>query len=230
MSYKYDLFISYAHIDDVSPFGEGRGWIQLLRERLSVRLAQALGYQIEIWHDGHTLRGNDELGGAIGEGVTQSLLLVPVISPRYVQSDWCGREMETFRTAAPPAPTGVAPPFRSRVFKVVKTPLPAHLREREPEHIRNLIGYQFYGEDEISGALTEFSPDPSDKQYWKMLNRLVEDIKSALIELKHTPSADAATSTNTPPEVSSTDTPHAVSPAPAAAEATAPAQTPAHVA
>ena len=186
MSYEYDIFISYAHIDDLSPFGGEKGWIDLLHERLSVLLSQALGYEVNIWRDGHSLQGNDELGGAIGEGVTRSLLLLPVISPRYVQSDWCNREMDSFH-AAPPPHAGAAPAFRSRVFKVVKTPLPEHLRDCEPEHIRNLIGYQFYGEDESSGVLTEFSPDPSDKQYWKTLNRLVADIKRTIIELKHTP-------------------------------------------
>jgi hypothetical protein len=191
MSYEYDLFISYAHIDDLSPFGGEKGWIDLLHERLSVLLSQALGYEVNIWRDGHSLHGNDELGGAIGEGVTRSLLLLPVISPRYVQSDWCNREINSFH-AAPQPSHGAAPAFRSRVFKVVKTPLPEHLREREPEHIRNLIGYQFYAEDESSGVLTEFSPDPSDKQYWKTLNRLVADIKRTLIELKHTPAASAA--------------------------------------
>jgi TIR domain/Domain of unknown function (DUF4062) len=196
MSYDYDLFISYAHIDDLSPFGGEKGWISLLHERLSVLLSQALGYEVNIWRDGHSLQGNDELGGAIGEGVTRSLLLLPVISPRYVQSDWCNREVNAFHAAPPPGHTA-APAFRSRVFKVVKTPLPVHLRDSEPEHIRNLIGYQFYGEDESSGVLTEFSPDPSDKQYWKTLNRLVADIKRTLIELKHTaaqvPATPAAT-------------------------------------
>lgn len=186
---EYDLFISYAHIDDLSPFGEEKGWIDLLHERLSVLLAQALGYEPRIWRDGHRLQGNDELSGAIGAGVTRSLLLVPIISPRYVQSDWCNREMEAFHAAQPATHAPGSPVFRSRVFKVVKTPLPEHLRECEPTHIRNLIGYQFYGEDESSGVLTEFSPAPTDKQYWRTLNRLVSDIKQTLIELKHTPPA-----------------------------------------
>ena len=189
MEYEYDLFISYAHIDDLSPFGEEKGWIDLLHERLSVLLAQALGYEPRIWRDGHRLQGNDELSGAIGAGVTRSLLLVPIISPRYVQSDWCNREMEAFHAAQREAPAPGSPAFRSRVFKVVKTPLPEHLRECEPAPIRNLIGYQFYGEDESSGVLTEFSPAPTDKQYWRVLGRLVSDIKQTLIELKHSPSA-----------------------------------------
>ena len=227
MSYDYDLFISYAHIDDVSPFGEERGWISLLHERLSVLLAQALGYELKIWRDGHSLRGNDELGGAIGAGVTRSLLLLPVISPRYVQSDWCNREMSTFHATPPPASTGAAPAFRSRVFKVIKTPLPEHLRAREPEHIRDLIGYQFYDEDESSGELTEFGTAASDKQYWKTLNRLVADIKRTLIELKHAPGGIAPAAeapTQTPAKASPTDAAPAATQAGTSQAAAAPSE------
>src|SRR6185369_3320615 len=169
---------------DLSPFGDERGWIDLLHERLSVLVSQALGSELRIWRDGHNLGGNDPLNEAIAAGITESLVLVPVITPRYVQSDWCNREMEAFHAAEPPA--GVAgPKFRSRVFKVVKTPLPKHLKNLEPVQIRNLIGYQFYAEDETSGLLTEFSTDSTEKLYWRMLNRLVADITRALIELKH---------------------------------------------
>jgi hypothetical protein len=184
MPFTHDIFISYGHLDDLNPFGEQKGWVDLLQERLLVLVGQALGYEPKIWRDGHNLQGNDQLGGAISEGIARSLLLVPVITPRYVQSDWCNRELEAFHAGEPP-PSAAVPGFRSRVFKVVKTPLPNHLKKFEPAHIKDLIGYQFYAEDEASGILTEFSPDPSDKHYWRMLNRLVADITKTLIELKH---------------------------------------------
>jgi hypothetical protein len=184
MPFTHDIFISYGHLDDLNPFGQEKGWVDLLHERLLVLVGQALGYEPNIWRDGHNLQGNDELVGAISEGVTSSLLLVPVITPRYVQSDWCNREMEAFQAAEPPA-NAAGPEFRSRVFKVVKTPLPKHLKKLEPVQIRNLIGYQFYAEDETSGLLTEFSTDSTEKHYWRMLNRLVADITKSLIELKH---------------------------------------------
>ena len=184
MSFTHDIFISYGHLDDLSPFGQEKGWVDLLHERLVVMVGQALGYEPTIWRDGHDLQGNYELGGAISEGVTQSLLFLPVITPRYVQSDWCKREMETFHSVEPPSPAA-APGFRSRVFKVVKTPIPNHLRQLEPPQIGNLIGYQFFAEDQATGLLTEFNPDHSDKQYWRMLTRLVADIAKTLIDLKH---------------------------------------------
>jgi hypothetical protein len=104
--------------------------------------------------------------------------------------------MEAFH-AAESAPSKTAPGFRSRVFKVVKTPLPDHLKTLEPQNIRNLIGYQFFAEDAASGLMTEFSPDASDRSYWRMLNRLVADITRTLIELKHS-KPDAASDSAKP--------------------------------
>ena len=184
MSFTHDLFISYGHLDDLNPFGDQKGWVDLLHERLLVLVGQALGYEPEIWRDGHDLQGNDELGGAIGEGVSRSRLLVPIITPRYVQSDWCNREVSAFHANNQTTGDSV-PGFRSRIFKVIKTPLPNHLKKLEPAHIQNLIGYQFYGEDATTGLITEFSPDATDKAYWRMLNRLVADITKTLIQLKH---------------------------------------------
>lgn len=207
MAFTHDIFISYGHLDDLNPFGEDRGWVDLLHERLSVLVGQALGYEPNIWRDGHNLQGNDELTGAIGEGVTSSLLLVPIITPRYVQSDWCNREMEAFHAGEAPV-TNAAPGFRSRVFKIVKTPLPDHLKNLEPAHIRNLIGYQFYAEEPTSRVLTEFSPDPSDKNYWRTLNRLVADITKTLIELKHSPGKQ-----NDPQHLPTAHQPYASAPA-----------------
>jgi Domain of unknown function (DUF4062)/TIR domain len=209
MPFTYDIFISYAHLDDLSPFGDGKGWIDLFHERLSVLVSQALGYELRIWRDGHNLQGNDVLQGAIAEGITQSLLLVPIISPRYVQSDWCNREMAAFYASEPP-PQAAVPGFRTRVFKVIKTPLPDHLKNLEPEQTRSLTGYQFYGADEEDGELHEFSTDPTDKAYWEMLTRLVAHITKTLIELKYSssspPAAEVARTTGAaapPPVVAS---------------------------
>ncbi len=186
MAFTHDIFISYGHLDDISPLGEEKGWVDLLHERLQVMVGQALGYEPQIWRDQHDLQGNYELTGAISSGLSQSRLLLPVITPRYVQSDWCNREIATFHSIEVKPKEGTAN-FHTPIFKVVKTPLPDHLKAREPEHIRNLIGYQFFAEDEDTGLLTEFSTAPSDKKYWRMLTRLAADITKTLIELKHSP-------------------------------------------
>lgn len=185
MSFDYDIFISYGHVDDEDPAGDVRGWVDLLVERLPGVAVGYLGYRPRIWRDERSLRGNDLLRAAIGEGVSRSLLLVPILSPRYVLSDWCRRELDAFCAAAAPTAAGVEP-YRSRIFKVVKTPLLLpHLRDKEPEALRELIGYPFY---EMEGDMPrEFSPDvvpAKDQRYWDALRRLAWDIANMLVALK----------------------------------------------
>jgi len=185
MPFKYDIFISYGHLDDEDPAGDVKGWVDLLGERLPRLISSTLGYQPRIWRDERSLTGDALLRAAIEEGITQSLLFIPIVSPRYVQSDWCLRELETF-VKNPPLPN--APAHRSRIFKVVKTPLLFNLAKKEPDQLRELIGHAFY---EMEGDMpVEFSPDVvpgKDPRYWTVLRRLAWDISTLLAVVKDTP-------------------------------------------
>jgi len=181
----YDIFISYGHLDDEDPAGDVKGWVDLLVERLPRLISNNLGYQPAIWRDERTLKGNDLLTAAIHEGVYHSLLFIPIVSPRYVQSDWCRRELEAF--ARTPTPAG-APAHRSRIFKVIKTPLLFNLAKREPEQLRELLGYSFY---EMDGDMpVEFGAEVmpnKDPRYWTALRRLAWDISNMLATFKLEP-------------------------------------------
>ena len=227
MSFEYDIFISYGHVDDEDPAGDVKGWVDLLVERLPSVVAGYLGYKPRIWRDERSLRGNDLLSGAIGEGVSRSLLLVPIVSPRYVLSDWCRRELETFCAGRAPSPAAGVAAFRSRVFKIVKTPLLLpHLRDREPEQLRDLIGYPFY---EMEGDMPrEFSPDVvpcKDQRYWDALRRLAWDISNMLVALKQEPESQqpGVVTTQTGVAASSPVTPGATQDASAAVAPAPPA-------
>jgi hypothetical protein len=188
--FTHDIFISYGHLDDEDPSGDLKGWVDLLVERLPILVNNNLGYKPKVWRDEHSLHGNDLLRAAINDGVSQSLVLVPIVSPRYVQSDWCLTELEAFCNCAPPPSV---PAHCSRIFKVIKTPLLLHLTNREPEQLRELIGYPFFEmEDDMP---VEFSPDvvPSkDQRYWTALRRLAWDISNMLVALKQGPAAPPA--------------------------------------
>jgi len=182
MPFEYDIFISYGHLDDDPATGAVKGWIDYLVEQLPKEMAGPLGYVPKIWRDEQSLHGNDLLTGAIKDGIERSLLFVPVMTPRYVLSDWCQRELELFCAAQPPA-SGSA--FRSRIFKVVKTPLVLpHVRDREPEQLRDMVGYEFYTID--GGRPVEFKP--SDEQtsvkYFTQLQRLAWEMMQMLSQLK----------------------------------------------
>jgi TIR domain/Domain of unknown function (DUF4062) len=182
MPFKYDIFISYGHLDDDDPAGDVKGWVDLLVDRLPRLVSSTLGYVPKIWRDERSLTGDALLRAAIQEGISQSLLFIPIVSPRYVQSDWCLRELETF-CKNPPLPN--TPAHRSRIFKVIKTPLLFHLAKKEPEQLRELIGHAFY---EMDGDMpVEFSPDVvpgKDPRYWTVLRRLAWDISTLLATVK----------------------------------------------
>jgi hypothetical protein len=201
MKYEDEIFISYAHIDN-EPLAEGeRGWVQLLDERLRKRLAQLLGEPAKIWRD-PKLQGNDEFSEILVQKVSKVALLVSIISPRYLRSEWCLRELDEFcRNAA--LQGGLTISGKSRVFKVAKTFTP---RDGHPAPVQGLLGYEFYEYDEISGRAREFSPeiDPNrDARYWERLEDLAWDIKQQ-IELVRT--ADEPSAAEALPGASSAPT------------------------
>lgn len=180
MSFEQDIFISYAHIDN-RPFGDTRGWIDQLFERLRVRLAQLLGGEPVIWWDGR-LQGDMYFAGEIGDRVSRTLLLVPVVTPRYAHSAWCRGELKEFCRRALQT-GGMQMRNHSRIFKVVKTPVG---EGDEPEELRGLLGYVFF-EVDSNGRPREFSPEVTpnkDPKYWARLDDLAWDIKQALEALK----------------------------------------------
>ena len=111
MSFENDVFISYAHIDDV-PLIEGqKGWIANFHRALEVRLAQLLGRNPRIWRD-PKLQGNDIFADRLVERLPGVAILVSVISPR----SFCGRKSCAASARAWPA--------------VHATPIPHSMSER----------------------------------------------------------------------------------------------------
>lgn len=180
MPFEYDIFISYGHLDDDPATGALEGWIDFLVEQLPKQMQDPLGYMPKIWRDEQSLRGNDLLTGAIREGIERSLLFVPVMTPRYVLSDWCRKELDMFCASRPPA-TASGAAFRSRIFKVVKTPLVLpHVRDKEPEQLRELTGYEFYT---MEGGMP-LGLKSEDAEYWTQLKRLAWQLVQMLSQLK----------------------------------------------
>src|SRR6185295_11729223 len=167
-----DLFISYAHIDN-QPFGDTRGWVTQLMENLQIRLSQVLGSEVAIWWD-KRLQGDQYFLSEIGDRVSETRLLAPVVTPRYVRSAWCRGELKEFCQAARiDARVG----NHSRIFKIVKTPV---AEEQVPEELRPMLGYIFYDLDEKNRP-REFRPELAnkDQRYWDKLEDLAWDMRDA---------------------------------------------------
>src|SRR5262249_34342572 len=136
--FMHDLFISYAHRDN-QQLDSNKGWIDLLHERLELRLGQLLGEDPNIWRD-RKLRGCDYFDDEIFDHLLQSTLLISILSPGYIKSEWCPVELREFhRQAEADGRTHLC--SKSRIFKVHKTPVnySAH-----PEELQRLLGYDFF--------------------------------------------------------------------------------------
>jgi hypothetical protein len=138
------LFISYAHIDNLPLEADQQGWISRFHTALEAMLSMRLGCKAEIWRD-VKLAGNDVFGNEILAQFPRTAVMISVLSPRYISSDWCTREVREFCDAALRS-GGVIVQNKSRVIKVVKTPV--ETEDALPSVIRTTLGYPFYIVDE----------------------------------------------------------------------------------
>lgn len=191
MHFEGDAFISYAHLDNVELVEGRRGWVANLHRALEVRVGQLLGKSPHIWRD-PKLSGNDLFAEALIEKLKQVALLVTVVSPRYLKSEWTIRELTEFRHAAEEQGV-VHVNNKARVFKVLKTPVPL---DRTPPELRTLIGYEFFKVDPDTGKIRELDEvfgAEAQRDFWLKLDDLAHDIVYLLeaIENPEQAAADA---------------------------------------
>lgn len=179
MDFDKDLFISYAHIDNQSLIPDQEGWISTFHKALTIRLSQIRGAAPRIWRD-PKLQGNDYFGDAITEALANSGLLLSILSPRYLKSEWCMRELQNFCSTAVEQTGGLnVGENKGRLFKVVKTYVS---REQYPAEFESFIGYEFF-EFDAAGRPQEFDKiygPELERKFYARLNDLAYDIHQTL--------------------------------------------------
>jgi TIR domain/Domain of unknown function (DUF4062) len=191
MNFDGDAFISYAHLDNVELIEGHKGWVSNLHRALEVRVAQLLGKEPHIWRD-PKLQGNDLFADTLIERLRRVAALVPVISPRYVKSEWTRKELSAFWQAAQNQ-GGIRFHDKVRIFKVLKTPIPLDMH---PPELQPFLGYEFFKIDPETGRIREldevFGPE-AQRDFWLKLDDLAHDICYLLETLEHpdrTPSSE----------------------------------------
>ena len=170
---EYDVFVSYAHVDDQPLFGAERGWVTVLVENLKSILARKLGRadDFSLWID-HDLARNKPFGDELRSKVESSATLLLILSPGYLASVWCQEELRRFRKT-------VAGHGSARVFVVERDRIS---EEERPEGLEELIGFRFWEEQQGGSTRTFGEPDPSDRQYVDRLldlgSKMAEEIQN----------------------------------------------------
>jgi hypothetical protein len=174
MNFEGDAFISYAHLDNVQLIEGSKGWVTNLHRALEVRVGQLLGKQPQIWRD-PKLTGNDVFAETLIERLRRVAVLVSVVSPLYIKSEWARRELTEFWRAAEEQ-GGVRFRDKARIFKILKTPVRL---EMHPPELQQLLGYEFFKVDPVTGRvheLDEIFGAEAQRDFWMRLDDLAHDV------------------------------------------------------
>ena len=85
-----DIFISYAHMDDQALDEDQKGWITKFTACCRSSWP-AHGEPAKIWRD-EKLTGNDVYDDKIVNEFKNAKVMISVLSPRYIKSEWCNRD------------------------------------------------------------------------------------------------------------------------------------------
>ena len=116
-----DVFISYRHLDN-QMLDESKGWIDNFHEHLERLLGETLGREPSIWRDPR-LPANTYVAGAWEERIKNTAVMISILSPGYLGSDWCRRELSEFFRLADQA-GGLRVGNKMRAFKEAKARCP----------------------------------------------------------------------------------------------------------
>lgn len=170
--FEYDVFISYAAVDDIEPVADnGRGWVTMFVRNLEMVLASRLGgrEKLRIYFDRRNLGGNHELQELL-EAAGRSALFLAITSPAYSEREWTRRELETFLKGAPDS---------QRLFAAEYLPLDPG--ETYPQPLSERRRMKFWDVDEMSSFAA--MPLTNDHALRNRIHDLADQIKKQLVAI-----------------------------------------------
>src|SRR6266404_4915910 len=181
MRFEKDLFISYAHIDNKPLTPEQQGWITRFHASLEALLSMRLGGKARIWRD-NKLQGNDVFASEIVDQFPQTALLLSVLTPRYLNSEWCNKEVAEFCKRAEER-GGMVVENKARMFKVLKAPVDT--QESLPPVVQAVLGYEFFKfEDGVPLELDSAYGEKFGQDYNRKVAKLAWDVSQLLKTLE----------------------------------------------
>ena len=150
-----DVLLTYAAIDDF-PLHDGRpGWVSQLHRNLEVRMEQLSGDKVKIARLPENAI-SPVIEAELLQHVPQAKAMISVVSPPFVSSPLCRREVEQFWHGAEQT-GGRYIKEKSRLLKVLKTAISEQQMPRQLVDIFSpLFGFEFFEIDAETGRVREF--------------------------------------------------------------------------
>lgn len=195
--YEYDIFISYAHVDNVGFPGQADGWIEQFYKNLDLMLTKRFGRadMVKIWWDSKKLDGSVLFDNSIEEGIKKSALMICLNSPGYAASDYCKKELETFYQKASTENARINVGNRSRIIHVLLNNIPF---KDWPIQLSGTSGFPFHDANE-SGDFGD-TLDTYSIEFRKQMQNVRDAVWNILTDFKKI---------ETTPEVQKSSTPEA---------------------
>lgn len=173
--FEYDIFISYAHPDNSAPEGQ-KGWVDDFHEELEAFLVRRFVHKkIAIWRD-KKLQGSTRFDNRIKKVINHSALFLALVSPHYLQSDYCRKELEWFYRQAKSGPFGISVKDENRLFNILLKNIP---HTSWPGELSGASGFSMHDAPEKSEESGE-PLDHRDIQFNKKLRKIVDAIETTL--------------------------------------------------
>ncbi len=177
---RYDLFISYAHVDDMPLPGVEKGWVETLFETLHSQAGEKIGRleAFQMWQDRRNLKGNDDFNETILGAIRESATFLVILSQGHLESTYCQKERSTILETIRALDGSL-----TRVFVVQRDEA---ARNRMPPEFVGSSGYTFW---EKSGGVAHTLGDPvprplEDKTYYAAIDDLSTDLAEKIVGLR----------------------------------------------
>jgi hypothetical protein len=187
--FKDDVFISYAHRDNKPLTEDQKGWVTRFHETLETVLGQRLGADPAVFRDGK-LAGNDYFDDKLMREIAATAIFVSVMSPSYLHSDYCRKELDEFCKIAQQR-GALSVGSRSRIFKVLPTFVPREEIRGLPGDVEKMLGFEFFEIDPATKRPREYTIETDPELSRKYLAR-VGDVAFFICDLLKTLKAGVA--------------------------------------
>ena len=93
-----DIFISYSRDDDLPPPDQPdrKGFVTFLDDAVRFEFKDLGPERPKVWRDTRRIADGDQFTPEIEEALKNASLLLVVLSPNWMASHWCRRELDTF--------------------------------------------------------------------------------------------------------------------------------------
>jgi len=167
--YEYDIFISYVHADNESETESDEGWVNQFYKYLDTKLNKH-SEEIKIWWDSKNLDRSEVFDNSIEDAIAKSAIMICLHSRRYVQSEYCMKELDYFHQKAEKEDAGLVIGNRSRIVNV----LLSNIDYTEwPDKLQGTSGFPFHDGGDYGDPLKVSSDGPFGDQMKELRNALV---------------------------------------------------------